>query len=141
MRRLLVYIFFVITSCKTNDYNYTFIKENLYSDKNGAYYIKGNENDKLSKREKDIYIRTVYTGISDESIGLKNIIDTTTFKRLRNSNYYKDKNNVYYLLRVLGGGNFSVVESAKSIDFIVLKDSLEYGRSEELIFYKGEKLF
>lgn len=77
----------------------------------------------------DSYIEHLTDGRS-----LVNVIDTLTFKYL-GSSFYKDKNNVYTLFEMAGGGRFWVVDDADQKTFKILGSC--YAKDKNFIF--GER--
>jgi len=88
------------------------LKHHLWQDRHGNIGLKTSK--MLSESERvDKYITTM--GIDNKK--LKDILDISTFESIKNSSYYKDKNNVYIHYTMSGGGWFSILEGADSTTF------------------------
>ena len=117
---------------------YRLIKDNLYIDENKNLYIKSIDNTS-DNNPKDIYISNIFIPKKGKKIPLNKIIDTITYEQLKNSNYSKDKNNIYFLRKTLEGGYFNLIGSAKLGNFeLITIDNVPYGKLGNKYFYNGE---
>lgn len=66
-----------------------------------------------------------------------NIIDIKTFEMLDNSNYFKDKNNVYYSSEIINGiHNYEIINRADSSTFLFIKD--KYAKDKNNCYFQGK---
>jgi len=122
-----------------NHVNYKAIRDGLYENSDGNLFFKTVD---ASDRDNPIdrYIYVVYSdsfGI-DGIKEMEDVIDSESFNSIE-SEYYQDKNYVYYFHVMSDGGTMGIIDEADLETFKVLKYSM-YGIDKKTAFYRGTKI-
>lgn len=111
------------------------IKNDLYKDNMGNIYFRNYYYDDLVAN----YKNKMFTGNGDEMAQIKDIIDVDTFQKIGNSEYYKDKNNVYYFISNSDGGHLEKIKNGDQSSFELL-NAYFYAKDKNKVYYRGNNI-
>lgn len=122
--------------------NYINVKDSLLFKLNDTLRIKLNPDfhpSKIGKPEnQNNFVKDVYNYSTNENFLLQDAIDIETFRKLGNSNYYVDKNNVYFTPFKFSGNHYFNFLSKNLILKISSDNDTLY--THKGVFFKGVKI-